>query len=253
MKTLLLVLAMVQAPVTTDSVPDPAASEYLQRFPIGEELVFDAMFGFIKIGQTRMRVVGIDTVRGVESLHLQFRMEGSLFSFKIDNQMDSWVGLDDFKTRRFVRDNREGGRRYYNAWSVYPDSGFFRQDSLPVDSITPTVAEPLDDASFFYFVRTTDLTPGERYEYDRHFRPDRNPVILEVVGPDTIDVPAGRFSTVVIRPIIKGGGIFAEDAQGQIWISDDERRLPVQIKTKLAFATITMRLKEIHTPDEDGS
>lgn len=251
MNGLLLLLALVQASVAQDAAP---AIDYSDRFPVGEELVFDAMFGFIKIGETRMKVVGIDTVRGVETLHLQFRLSGNLLgAFKIDNRMDSWVGLHDFRTRRFVRDNRENDRVYYRAWNVFPDSGFFRPDSLPPDSTVETVADPLDDASFFYFVRMTDLVPGERVEYNRHFRPDRNPVIIEVTKRDTIDVPAGRYPAVIIKPIIKGGGIFAEKADGQIWISDDARRLPVQIKTKFSFATITMRLKEVLGGDEGGS
>ena len=42
---------------------------------------------------------------------------------------------------------------------------------------------------------------GERYEFERYFRPDRNPVVLEVLGRDTLDVPAGRIPTTVCSVI----------------------------------------------------
>jgi hypothetical protein len=66
-----------------------------------------------------------------------------------------------------------------------------------------------------------------------------------VVGLDSIDVPAGRFDCLVVRPIIKGGGIFKEGAEGRMWISDDPRRLVVQIKSKFYFGSITFRLTRL--------
>jgi hypothetical protein len=84
-----------------------------------------------------------------------------------------------------------------------------------------------------------------RHEFDRYFKPDRNPVVLEVVGRDTLDVPAGRFDCLIVQPIIKGGGIFREQAEGRMWITNDERRLVVQIRSKISFIPIAMRLRKI--------
>ena len=122
-----------------------------------------------------------------------------------------------------------------------------------VDSVLPTSPAPLDDAAFFYFVRTVELEDGERYEFDRYFRPDRNPVVLEVLGRDTLDVPAGRIPTVLVRPVVQGRGILEEAKEPKMWLSDDERRLMVQLKLTFAsIATITLRLRKIHpTPPED--
>jgi len=229
-------------------LPCPAITQY---FPIGERLVYDAKFGFIPVGTTELEVMGVDSVRGEETLHIQFRAKGGTFFYRIDNVMDSWVGLYDFRSRRFVQDNDEGGHQRYRAFEIFPDSGFYRFDALP-DTTFETVTEPLDDASFFYFVRTVDLSLGQRYEFHRYFRPDRNPVVIEIVGRDTIDVPAGRFPVIVTRPIIKGEGILAEKAKANIWISDDDRRIVVQIKSKFSFGTVTMRLKEIHDPRDES-
>ncbi len=117
----------------------------------------------------------------------------------------------------------------------------------------PTSAAPLDDAAFFYFVRTVPLEVGKRYEFQRYFRPDRNPVVLEVLGRDTLDLPAGRFATIVVRPVIQGRGILEEAKEPRMWLTDDERRLMVQLKLTFAsIATITLRLREIRdTPPDD--
>jgi hypothetical protein len=220
-----------------DGTPDP-------RSWVGERLEYDAKFGFISLGGAELKVAGIDTVRGDSALHIRFVIQGGGALYRLHDEWDSWVGLTDFTSRRFIQDQEEGSRRYRNAYEIYPDSGYYRQEG--VDSVLPTSTLPLDDAAFFYFVRTTDLAPG-RHEFDRYFKPDRNPVVLEVVGRDTIDVPAGRFDCLVVQPVIKGGGIFREQAEGRLWISNDERRLVVQIKSKFLFGAITFRLTRITT------
>lgn len=218
---------------------------------VGERLRYDAKFGILNIGGAELTVTALDTIRGAEALHVRFLVDGGNFLYQLHNEWDSWIALDDFTSRRFVQDHNEGGRTYRNVYDIYPDSGFYRQEG--VDSVLPTSPLPLDDAAFFYFVRTVDLEPGRRYEFERYFKPDRNPVILEVVGRDTLDVPAGRFDCLILRPIIKGGGIFREQADGRIWISNDERRLVVQIKSRFYFGSLTFRLSEVTQPTESAA
>ena len=229
---------MLPAQDHTDS-----ASAILDHAPIGEALVYDARFGLIDVGKGLMQVVGIDTLDGQPMLHVMFRLRGGPFFFRLDDRMDSWIRLGDFSSRRFVQDFHEGKNDRHTEYDIFPDSGYYRESG--VDSLCPTTAAPLDDAAFFYFVRTLDLTPGKRYALDRYFKPDRNPVVLEALARDTIDVPAGRFPCVVVRPIIKGGGIFKEGADGRMWITDDARRIVAQIQTKFAFGSITLRLTGI--------
>jgi hypothetical protein len=220
--------------------PDP-------RTWVGERLQYEAKSGFLPLGTAELMVAGLDTVRGDSVLHIRFVIKGGATLYRINNEWDSWVGLSDFTSRRFIQDHEEGGKKYRNAYEILPDSGYYRREG--VDSVMPTSPLPLDDAAFFYFVRLVELSDG-RNEFDRYFKPDRNPVVLEVVGRDTLDVPAGRFDCLVVQPIIKGGGIFREQAEGRMWITNDQRRLVVQIRSKIAFVPITMRLRTVIPADK---
>ena len=222
----------------------------LERFPVGERLLYDARFGFITIGHAAMEVAGVDTIRGEPSLHISFILQGGTFFYRLNDRMDSWVGIGDFASRRFRQDFDEGGKRRQAAYEIYPDSGFYRD--LKADTTLPTSPDPLDDAAFFYFARTVQFEPGQRFEFHRYFRPDRNPVVLEVLGRDTIDVPAGRFATVVIRPTIQGRGILAEASDPRMWLSDDNRRMMVQLKSRFPFGTITLRLLQADLPADSA-
>lgn len=213
------------------------------QFPVGETLVYEVKFGIVHLGSGMMHVAGIDTVHGIPTLHVVFRLQSSTFLYRLDDRYDSWIGLDDFASRRFVQEQHEGDNDWLTRYEIFPDSGYYVQ--VGVDTATPSSPNPLDDAAFFYFVRTVDLQVGHRYEYDNYFRPDRNPVVLEVLKRDTLDLPAGRFPTIVVKPTIQGRGIFEEAREPRMWLSDDARRMIVQLKIKFSFMTLTMRLKEI--------
>ena len=246
----LAALTLSPLPIFAQAASDSATGWYgrpLDRFPIGETLVFDGRWGLIRLGRASMQVVGVDTIRDEPAVNFRFVMSASLLGVvHLNNQFDSWVGVDDFVSRRFTQDFDEMGSQRTTAYEIFPDSGIYWEQG--VDTAKVSSKNPLDDTAFFYFVRSIDLVPGTRHEFENYFRPDRNPVVVEVIRRDTIDVPAGRFPTIVVHPIIKGG-MFADDKDGRVWISDDERRLIVQIKTKLpVIGTLTMRLTEIIDP-----
>ena len=250
MRKLIMAMPLLALATTNVHAQEPTGIS-LDRMPIGETLVYDAKFGILKLGKGMMHVAGIDTVRGVESLHTVFHLQASAAFYRLDDRMDSWVGLNDFASRRFVQDFHEGSSDRYTEYTIFPDSGFYRQNGI--DTVAATSETPLDDAAFFYFVRTVELEVGKTYEFDRYFRPDRNPVILEVLRKDTLDVPAGTFETLVIRPTIKGRGILGEAQDPLMWLTDDDRRLMVQFKSTFAsIATITLQLREItdEVPEE---
>src|SRR6476619_7081195 len=52
-------------------------------YTVGEELVFRATFGKIPAGTVRMRVEGIDTIRGRLAYHVVFQLDGGLPLFRV--------------------------------------------------------------------------------------------------------------------------------------------------------------------------
>jgi hypothetical protein len=106
------------------------------------------------------------------------------------------------------------------------------------------VSEPLDEASFIYFMRTVPLEVGKTYQFDRYYHPDRNPVIIQVERKEHIKVPAGEFDAIVVKPIIKAKGLFSEEGDAEVWFSDDSARTLLRLKSKLPFGTLYLELKQ---------
>src|SRR5581483_638802 len=102
-------------------------------------------------------------------------------------------------------------------YEFYPDRKVYVRNGQE----NPSVAEPLDEGSFIYFMRSVPLEVGKTYEFNRYYQPDKNPVIIKVDRRERITVPAGEFDAIVLKPIIKSKGLFGENGQAEVWFSDD--------------------------------
>ena len=65
-----------------------------------------------------------------------------------------------------------------------------------------------------------------------------------VHGRETVEVPAGKFDCFVVEPIVEGEGLFKHEGRITIYISADEHRVPVLVKTKVPVGSIDVALRE---------
>jgi hypothetical protein len=246
MKALLTLFTLIAVPITgaAQNHDAPVPGRVLVPFDVGEQLVYDAKFGAIKVGTARMVVEEIDTLRGQEAWHTVFRVSGGTFFYKLDDRYESWFDTRTFGSLRHIQDVDQGSYERTRTFEIFPTRQVYTEnDSEERES----VAQPLDDGSFLYFIRTIPFSVGQTYNFNRYFRPDRNPVTIRVLRKERVKVPAGTFDCVVIRPIIKSRGIFSEGGEAELWISDDDRRIMVQMKSKLKIGSLNLYLKS-YTP-----
>jgi hypothetical protein len=225
----------------------PATTAVSRPFVPGERLSYDVYFGVIKVGTGSMEVRGIDTVRGRPAYHTTFRISGGIPLYSVDDVFESWFSVDDLASLRFVQDQNEGSRERQHRYEIFPERRTY-DDLTDEKPEQPSVADPLDDGSFVYFVRTVPLEVGKTYEFQRYFKPDRNPVTIRVLRRERVKVPAGTFDAVVVQPVIKTKGVFSEDGHAELWISDDERRMILQMKSRLSFGSLDLYLTNARRP-----
>ena len=106
-----------------------------------------------------------------------------------------------------------------------------------------------DELSAFYYLRMLPLAIGEDVFIDNHTNRKNYPLMVIVHGRETVKVTAGEFDCLVVEPVIREGGIFAAKGRLKIWITDDERRMPVRMRTKIAVGSITASLQEYRLSD----
>ncbi len=231
---------MRDAPAPAAGRAAPAAQNPVPWF-VGERLDYRLKFGFFNVGNATLEVLGIDSIRGVPCYHVLFTINGhvGLFGYSLLDSLQSWFGVQDMVSRRFWQDTNEKGHLRKRHYEIYPERGMWVRNDT--DSGV-TVADPLDDASFFFFARTQTFDDDRVHVYARYFMADINPVTLRRLGRENAGVPAGRFPTVVVRPTFKSGGMFGENGQAAIWFSEDDARLPIRIRASTPIGTLEMAL-----------
>lgn len=221
-------------------VRDPVVKR--RPFASGEALRYEATFGRIRVGEASLEVAGLEEVRGRPAWHLVFRIKGGVPLYRIDDLLESWVDTTTMTSVRFTKRLSEGRHKRTQRFEILPERGVYQEEGKPAQ---PTVEYPLDDGAFFYFVRTLPLEVGDTYTLNNYFRPDRNPVRVTVARRERVRVPAGEFDAIVLRPVINTTGMLSQSRRTELWVTDDESRLLVQVQSHLPFGTITMKLTSI--------
>ncbi len=70
---------------------------------------------------------------------------------------------------------------------------------------------------------------------------------VEAQQQETVKTPAGRFRTIRYEAFLFDNVLYRRAGTLHIWLTDDERRLPVQIRVRLAFpiGAITLQLEKV--------
>ena len=105
-----------------------------------------------------------------------------------------------------------------------------------------SVERPLDEGSFLYFLRTVPLRIGLDTSFNDYFMAERNPVRIKVLRREQVEVPAGKFNAVVVQPIF-ASSLFREGGHAEIWLSDDDNRIMLQMSSKVSFGSLSLYLK----------
>ena len=103
-------------------------------------------------------------------------------------------------------------------------------------------AVTFDPVSSFYYLRTLRLEVGKPVYVTIFDSKKVWNVEVQVLRKERIKVPAGVFDTIVVKPLMKSEGIFYRKGEIYIWLTDDERRIPVLLKTKVKVGSIDASL-----------
>lgn len=224
----------------------PSSGRAKVPFAVGERMEYEVRFGRLKVGNAHMEVVALEQMRGRTVWHTAFWVQGGNFLYRVNDVYESWIDAETLSSLKFVQELNEGGKNTERRFEIFPERATFIQTNKRDAKEEKSVSNPLDDGSFLYFIRTIPLVVGETYDFNRYFRPDRNPVRIKVLRKEKIRVPAGSFDAIVIQPVIKTKGIFSENGHAEIWLSDDDRHVMLQLKSRLSFGSLNLYLKRYY-------
>ncbi|MDP1758490.1 MAG: DUF3108 domain-containing protein [Thermodesulfovibrionales bacterium] len=99
-----------------------------------------------------------------------------------------------------------------------------------------------DPLSSFYYLRTLKLVVGEPVYITMFDSKKVWNVEVQVLRKEKVTLPTGTVDTILIKPLMKSEGIFYKKGDIYIWLTDDEKRIPVKLQTKVAIGSINALL-----------
>jgi len=115
-------------------------------------------------------------------------------------------------------------------------------DKLTLDILPNTY----DFYSGFYYLRTLKLEVGKPVYVNILDSKKMWNVEVQVVKKEKLKTILGVVETIHVRPLVKSEGIFERKGVIDIWLTDDERRIPVKMKTKVKIGSVTATLVKVN-------
>lgn len=232
---MILLLAVI---IAAQAAGTPQSSPAEQKFAQGETLDYNLTWLKITGGTARMtiRPLGDDSFR-ITSI----ARSSPSFSriFKVRDEIETTVARSDFSTTRYVKRLDEDGDTIEEVTVI--EDGVATRTRKKVKKVK--VPRPIfDPISVIYLLRMRDLTPGKVHDFDLIADGKLYTVHARVVRKEKIETPAGRFNCIRVEPQMINGGVERQERMF-IWYSDDERRIPVRIRTEVKFGAVTANLR----------
>lgn len=219
-----------------------AAHAQAPEFLSGETLDFTLAWSRISGGTARMTIAPLDPTR----LRITSVGKSSTFFsriFKVRDEIETIVDRSTFSTLQYHKILDEKGKRKDELTLIDEKNGVALRKGKSVEVPIP-VFDPL---SLIYHLRTLDLAPGNTHEFTVVADGKVYTLRATVLSREVITTPAGTFKAVVVEPKMESqAGVF-KDEQNRllVWYSDDERRLPLRIRSEVRVGSITATLRSV--------
>lgn len=99
-----------------------------------------------------------------------------------------------------------------------------------------------DSLSSIFYVASRPLVIGQQVRFPLADSMRTVTVAMKVEGKEEIKTPAGTFQTIRVQPTADEG-IVKNRGNIWVWYTDDARHMPVQIRARLFWGTITFHLQ----------
>jgi hypothetical protein len=231
----IIVLAAVLAAVSTYAAP----------FKTGEDLQFTISWNeLVKAGTASLKVQGVKIFNGHKVYHIVSTAQSNEILdsiFHVRDRIECYIDTDTYATWKAEKHLVEGEYRRDEVIYYNPEE----RTAVRGTNVLRALPDAMDALSGFYYVRTLDLNVGETLSVNFCDGKINKELTVKVLKKETVEVPAGTFDTIKIEPIMKETeGIFKAEGRIWIWVTDDAKKMPVMLKSKVEIGDFVAELEE---------
>lgn len=224
---------------------------------MNEKLVYEITYFGMGAGDFTLEVLPYKVINNRKVYHVRgTAVTSKVFSlfYRLNDVVESFFDFEGFFSHRFhlvldeskqtrdsleLHDSEKGQTFYWNRWNR-PSTGYIEtKDFFPM----PPFCQ--DGISALYYLRVVPfpsegvitvpvVSEGKTWDAE-----------VSVVRREILNTPMGRVQTVVLKPETKYQGVLQKKGDSFLWLTDDERRIPVRLEAKVKVGSVVASLKEI--------
>jgi len=213
-------------------------------FSIGEEIQYNVRWEMVRAGKAKFKVLPYTKINGQKAYHFILDVKSNRYIdmfYKIRDRLEGFTDSNFaqsllYKKTQSGKDKKEV--KVLFDWekntATYPNFGG-KRDPIKVPLKT------VDPLSAFYKMRTIDFETGQSITFPvtdgkKHFMQEGR-----VIKKEKITLSSGTFDTYVLVPQVNHfSGVFkkSENPTVKVWITADDKKIPVRIKVKVFIGSI---------------
>jgi hypothetical protein len=248
---IVFVIGILSLLVSSFSIAGECEKKREIPFEPGEKLHFEVWWGFIRAGEATLQILPMEEVNGEKVFSFLMSARTTSFVDVFYKVRDTYESLTDMGMNHAIhyRKKSEGHRKkevtvrfdWERMETQYVRTG---EDWEPV----PLIPGSFDPLSVFYAFRTYHLEVGKELSVPVSDGKKCVMGLAKVLKRERIKIKMGEYDAFLIEPDLKDiGGVFekSDDAKIEVWVTADDKKIPLRIKSKVIVGSFVAELASV--------
>jgi len=226
----------------------------------GEVFEYKIKWGFIPVGYAKMYIKNDTVIINNQEVIVAISEAWTAPYFdpvyKVRDSVQSFIDKEGFFSWKYIIIQREGPflkdeiiNYFYNENKFNREVKKYKKEYKEFREEYPLNELIQDPLSCLYWTRLQQLKKGEKILVRTNSSDAIIDIEVDVKRYETIEVPAGKFNTIVVQPNLKGKEtIFKNEGTLMIWFSNDKYKIPVKMEGKIIIGSIKVYLTNYYLP-----
>ena len=161
---------------------------------------------------------------------------------KIRDRMQSYIDMEKQYSLKCIKDFKEGfyKKKETTRFDQKKHVAYVNKKTIEI------LPEAKDPFACLYYIRAQKLVVGQTLSFNAYDNRKNYRLKVKVLKKETIKIRKKSYETILIEPVLKGlnleGVLEVKGRKIEVWLTDDERKIPVKVQMKITFGSIIIEL-----------
>ncbi|HPN31208.1 MAG TPA: DUF3108 domain-containing protein [bacterium] len=234
--------------------PLPPETAQNRAFKHGEEIVFSVKYGFITVGGAVFRVNKAQSIADRPALMITSDAWTAKFFdsvYRVRDRIISFIDADYLFSHKYIKVQREGSKKInelikynYSSKTATRFKSKFKKAKIEHSKNSFNLDNYIfDPFAALYYLRICNLKVGSVIKIPVSSSKDIYELNIKVEKIETINTKIGKKKCFKVKPLLLKEGIFISKGEMEVWLTADDKKIPVKMKSEIAVGSISASIE----------